>query len=144
MSLLGADQLSAVNVHLSDLIALLDTEIGDAIGVSKQAAQQRWVPGASARFNERARNVVVIAHDRARSRDEERVGSEHLLLGLLGEPTSVAAKILVDWPVRQTRSSTPSRLLPRPSARTRAAISPPRNRSTCGTTTSAPSTSCSA
>ena len=72
------------------------TQIGDAIGVSKQAAQQRWVPANYARFTQRARNVVVLAQESARSRGEEKIGTEHLLVGLIGEREGVAAKVLVE------------------------------------------------
>ncbi len=72
------------------------SQIGEAIGVSKQAAQQRWVPANYARFTQRARNVVVLAQEFARSRDEEKIGTEHLLIGLLREQEGVAARVLVE------------------------------------------------
>ncbi len=52
------------------------TEIGQSMGVTKQAAQKRFVPKEQAdlsansdfsRFTARARNVVVAAHERGRS-----------------------------------------------------------------------------
>ena len=72
------------------------TQIGDAIGVSKQAAQQRWVPANFARFTQRARNVVVLAQESARGRGEDHIGTEHLLIGLLGEPEGVAGQVLIE------------------------------------------------
>ena len=72
------------------------TQIGDAIGVSKQAAQQRWVPANFARFTQRARNVVVLAQESARGRGDAKIGTEHLLIGLLGEPEGVAGKVLIE------------------------------------------------
>jgi hypothetical protein len=71
------------------------TQIGDAIGVSKQAAQQRWVPPIFDRFTDRARHVVVLAQEAARARKHHYIGTEHLLLGLLGEPDGLAGRALV-------------------------------------------------
>jgi hypothetical protein len=73
------------------------TDIGESIGVSKQAAQKRFVPRESAelkpnfdRFTDRARRVVVLARHHARF--SERVGTGHLLMGLLDESGGVGAK----------------------------------------------------
>src|ERR1051326_4128763 len=46
------------------------------------------------RFTERARRVVVLAQDEARELKHEYIGTEHLLLGLLRERESVAARAL--------------------------------------------------
>src|SRR2546423_13970534 len=43
------------------------SQIGDALGVSKQAAQQRRAGAQFDRFTLRARNVVVRAQERARA-----------------------------------------------------------------------------
>src|SRR4051794_11872292 len=83
------------------------TEIGRSMGVSKQAAQKRFVPrpgqgsGADAKmdfgsFTARARNVVVAAQNEARAAANAEIVPEHLLLGLLGDPRGVAARALVD------------------------------------------------
>src|SRR6201991_1738808 len=72
------------------------TEIGQAMGVSKQAAQKRFVPKESgeplsadlrmfARFTPQARTVTIAAHQEASTARNERVGTEHLVLGLLHE-----------------------------------------------------------
>jgi predicted enzyme related to lactoylglutathione lyase len=45
-------------------------------------------------FSERARQVVVFAHDEARGLGHDYVGTEHLLLGLLREGEGVAALVL--------------------------------------------------
>src|SRR5687767_15266238 len=69
-------------------------DIGRSMGVTKQAAQQRFVAKASAgttaldpdgfgRFTPRARNAVIAAHNAARasaSAQNDDVGTEHLLL----------------------------------------------------------------
>jgi hypothetical protein len=76
------------------------TEIGKRMGVTKQAAQKRFVPkGASSdldpeegfgRFTPRARNVVVAAQEEARSAGNAEITPAHLALGLLHEPESLA------------------------------------------------------
>ncbi|WP_433422254.1 Clp protease N-terminal domain-containing protein [Microtetraspora malaysiensis] len=83
------------------------TEIGRSMGVTKQAAQKRFVPKASAepadldpnqgfqRFTPRARNVVVAAHNKAGAAGSEEVRPAHLALGLLSEPEALAAKAIV-------------------------------------------------
>jgi ATP-dependent Clp protease ATP-binding subunit ClpC len=46
------------------------------------------------RFTERARRVVVYAQEEARELSHNYIGTEHLLLGLLREPESVAGRVL--------------------------------------------------
>ena len=81
------------------------TDIGQYMGVSKQAAQKRFVPkktdgpeplegGAWARFTQRARHTIVQAQEEARSAGHDYIGTEHLLLGLLHEPDALAAKAI--------------------------------------------------
>ncbi|MFI1304092.1 Clp protease N-terminal domain-containing protein [Streptomyces sioyaensis] len=71
------------------------TEIGDAIGVSKQAAQQRHTPAAFERFTHLNRHGIVLAQEAARTHKHDSIGTEHLLLGLLGEPRGLAYEVLV-------------------------------------------------
>ncbi len=56
-------------------------------------------------FNEKAIKSVVLAQEEARNTGYNLVGSEHLLLGLLGEGSSIAAKTLANQglTVEQTR-----------------------------------------
>ncbi|WP_421740228.1 Clp protease N-terminal domain-containing protein [Cellulomonas sp.] len=77
------------------------TEIGANMGVTKQAAQKRFVakdpgaPGASQgfeRFTEAARNVVVAAQNRAHTAGNTEITTAHLALGLLAAPDDVAAQ----------------------------------------------------
>ncbi|XVV02012.1 Clp protease N-terminal domain-containing protein [Actinosynnema sp. CA-248983] len=75
------------------------TEIGESIGVTKQAAQKRFVPRESPdlkpnfdRYTDRARRVVVLARHHARF--SERIGTEHLLLGLMDESGGLGAKTI--------------------------------------------------
>jgi ATP-dependent Clp protease ATP-binding subunit ClpA len=46
------------------------------------------------RFTERARHVVVLAQEEARRLQHNYIGTEHILLGLLGEPDGVAYRAL--------------------------------------------------
>jgi ClpA/ClpB-like protein len=83
------------------------TAIGASLGVTKQAAQKRFVPkdpGQPAdldpnqgfgRFTQRARNVVVAAQNEARAAGNDQIGPEHLILGLLTEPEGLAAVAIV-------------------------------------------------
>ncbi|WP_395728795.1 Clp protease N-terminal domain-containing protein [Nakamurella sp.] len=80
------------------------TQIGHSMGVTKQAAQKRFVPkpptldpqqGFDA-FTPRARNVIMAAQDEARTLDDDEVRPAHLVLGLLSEPAALAARALAD------------------------------------------------
>jgi len=71
------------------------SEVGDAIGVSKQAAQQRHAPAAFERFTDLNRHSIVLAQEAARAHKHDFIGTEHLLLGLLGEPRGLAYEVLV-------------------------------------------------
>lgn len=79
-------------------------EIGESIGVSKQAAQQRHNARISGRqstvtferFTGRARNVVTHADTVARELGHTWIGTEHLLLALYSEPEGVAAQVLAE------------------------------------------------
>ena len=46
------------------------------------------------RFTERARRVMVLATEEARSRRHEAVGPEHLLLGILRDDGGLNVKVL--------------------------------------------------
>ncbi|HEX5248124.1 MAG TPA: Clp protease N-terminal domain-containing protein [Gaiellales bacterium] len=46
------------------------------------------------RFTERARQVVVLAQDEARTLKHDYIGTEHILLGLLREEDGLAARVL--------------------------------------------------
>ncbi|MEV8565333.1 Clp protease N-terminal domain-containing protein [Streptomyces sp. NPDC051322] len=79
------------------------TDIGKSMGVTRQAAQKRFVPKTPAegsdldpaqgfsRFTVRARNVVTAAHNEAQAAGNAEIGPEHLTLGLLTEPEGLAA-----------------------------------------------------
>jgi hypothetical protein len=82
------------------------TDIGKSMGVTKQAAQKRFVPKAGdaidldpspgfTRFTPRARNVVVAAQNEARAANNDEIRPEHLALGLLDERDAIAARAIV-------------------------------------------------
>jgi hypothetical protein len=78
------------------------TDIGRSMGVSKQAAQKRFVPrdepmdwGPFSRFTDRAREAVVKARDEAKAAGHGYIGTEHELLGLIDVPAGLAAKALL-------------------------------------------------
>jgi ATP-dependent Clp protease ATP-binding subunit ClpA len=49
------------------------------------------------RFTGRARHVVVLAQEEARLLNHNYIGTEHVLLGLLGEPESVGGTVLTSF-----------------------------------------------
>ena len=49
------------------------------------------------RFTNRARHVVVLAQEEARRLNHNYIGTEHILLGLLGEPEGVAGRALAGF-----------------------------------------------
>jgi ATP-dependent Clp protease ATP-binding subunit ClpA len=73
------------------------------MGVTKQAAQKRFVPKdpgqmpdldanqGFTRFTPRARNVVIAAQNEARAAGHDQIVPGHLVLGLLSEPDGVGA-----------------------------------------------------
>ncbi|WP_405935941.1 ATP-dependent Clp protease ATP-binding subunit [Streptomyces sp. NBC_00726] len=82
------------------------TDIGKSMGVTRQAAQKRFVakdPGEGTaldpsqgfgRFTQRAKNVVMAAQNEARAAGNPEIGTEHLVLGLLSEPEALAAAFI--------------------------------------------------
>jgi ATP-dependent Clp protease ATP-binding subunit ClpA len=49
------------------------------------------------RFTNKARHVVVLSQEEARRLSHNYIGTEHILLGLLGEPDGVAYKVLATF-----------------------------------------------
>lgn len=79
------------------------TDIGASMGVSKQAAQKRFVAKPDAdldpsqgfsRYTQRARNVIVAAESEARTAGSTQIDTEHLVLGLVGDTESFAARAI--------------------------------------------------
>ncbi|MCX4832125.1 ATP-dependent Clp protease ATP-binding subunit [Streptomyces sp. NBC_00006] len=81
------------------------TDIGKSMGVTRQAAQKRFVPKGDEkpidpnegfnRYTVRARNVVVGAQNEARAANNANITPAHLALGLLKEPEALAAKAIL-------------------------------------------------
>jgi len=83
------------------------TDIGRSMGVTKQAAQKRFVPRASdqgsdldpsqgfGRFTPRARNVVMAAQNEATAAHNNQISPEHVVLGLLSEPEGLGARAII-------------------------------------------------
>src|SRR5437899_7284960 len=61
------DQLVDHYVHAARAAGASWSQIGEALGVSKQAAQQRRADSQFERFTGRARHVVVLAEGHART-----------------------------------------------------------------------------
>jgi hypothetical protein len=80
------------------------SEIGRSMGVTKQAAQKRFVAKGEApdldpaegfsRFTPRARNVVMAAQNEARAAGNATITPAHLVLGLLSDPEGLGAKAI--------------------------------------------------
>lgn len=85
------------------------TEIGASMGVSKQAAQKRFVPKPAGdpaaemdpnagfgKFTPRARTVVVAAQEAASITGGAEISLGHLVLGLLSEADGLAGQLIVE------------------------------------------------
>jgi len=81
------------------------SEIGKSMGVTKQAAQKRFVqkagepqkldPGKGfSQFTARARNVVMASQNEARAAGNPEISPEHLVLGLLAEPDAIGTRAI--------------------------------------------------
>jgi len=105
------------------------TDIGKSMGVTKQAAQKRFVPRAEAsaidpdqgfgRFTPRARNAVVVAQNAAHDAANSEITPDHLLLGVLSDPAALATVLLQrqDVDAEALRASVaPSKEAPSPDA----------------------------
>jgi Clp amino terminal domain, pathogenicity island component len=100
-----ADHLIGHFVDQARKVGATWTDIGRSMGVSKQAAQKRFVrkptdarelldAGPFTRFTDRARRVLVASQEEARAAGHDYIGTEHLVLGLLSEPEALAGRAL--------------------------------------------------
>jgi hypothetical protein len=81
------------------------TDIGRSMGVSKQAAQKRFVPKGEAtdldasqgfsRYTPRARQVIVGAQEEARNRGNSQISVAHLVIALVADRESLAGRAIV-------------------------------------------------
>src|SRR5256886_3022999 len=100
-------------------------EIGAALGVTKQGAQQRFVdrdaaPAAAddhllVRYTDRARVSVARAREEALEMGHTYVGTEHLLLGVLADPAAISVRVLAELgiPADQLRQAVIEAAVPR-------------------------------
>ena len=83
------------------------TDIGKSMGVTKQAAQKRFVPKIAnlnavdldpgqgfSRFTPRALNAIVAAQNAAHAAGNAEITPHDLLLGLLNDPAALATPLL--------------------------------------------------
>jgi hypothetical protein len=86
------------------------SEIGECLGVSKQAAQKRFVTkrarGLFTRFSDEARSIVMSAQELARTAGADHIGTEHLVLAMIADDGSTAFRALdsVGASIEQVRS----------------------------------------
>nr|WP_296773918.1 Clp protease N-terminal domain-containing protein [Rhodococcus sp. (in: high G+C Gram-positive bacteria)] len=81
------------------------TDIGRSMGVSKQAAQKRFVAKGSEspmdpsegfkRFTPRAKNVMVGSQNEAHAARNAEITPAHLVLGMLGDTESLGSKLVL-------------------------------------------------
>jgi Clp amino terminal domain, pathogenicity island component len=79
------------------------TEIGRSMGVTKQAAQKRFVDrswgdpyaGKFASFTDRARRAIMAAQEEARKAGNTHVGTEHVVLGILHQHPNIATRAIL-------------------------------------------------
>ncbi|MFF3840375.1 Clp protease N-terminal domain-containing protein [Streptomyces sp. NPDC001930] len=102
------------------------TDIGRSMGVTRQAAQKRFVPkgpdaaqmdpnAGFSRFTPRARKVVVASQEEARTASHAEIVPGHLVLGLLADPEALAMRWLAghDVTVEAVRDAVTPTLPPR-------------------------------
>lgn len=77
------------------------TDIGRSMGVSKQAAQKRFVPKEKLdasqgfnRFSDQARAAIVASMAQAKNHGNVEITPAHLVLGLLEQPESLAVRAI--------------------------------------------------
>src|SRR5450631_447070 len=113
-AVIAADQLGDVADHL--IGHFVDqarrsgaswTDIGRSMGVTKQAAQKRFVPKPAGeasdldpsqgfgRFTVPARSVVMAAQNEARAAHNDAITPGHLVLGLLSQPDALATESIL-------------------------------------------------
>jgi hypothetical protein len=90
------------------------SEVGAALGVSKQAAQQRFPAGGPLTswpegVTQTVRAAMLTAQDESRELGHNYVRNEHLLLGLLAQTDGIAADVLAGLGVTRTAIITRTR-----------------------------------
>jgi hypothetical protein len=98
------------------------TEIGQSMGVTKQAAQKRFTASSGeglgvsqfARFSPRARAATAASQQQAQQLGHAEIAPGHILLGLLTQPEGIAAKAIVSLgsPLDDVRAKVTEKLGP--------------------------------
>ncbi|SEH01592.1 Clp amino terminal domain-containing protein, pathogenicity island component [Nonomuraea solani] len=101
------DRLLGYLVELARADGCSWSDIGDHLGISRQAAQQRYGrrwssltvadlarSGAFERYTGRARQTLERAEAHARRLGQPAIGAGHLLLGILDDPATLAVKAI--------------------------------------------------
>ena len=108
-----SDELIGYFVDLARESGASWAEIGGSLGVSKQAAQKRFVLGAGrggrglfTRFATQAREIVTHAVSHATRAGHYEIGTGHLVLGIIDHPDSIAARAMVGLGVSLDRART--------------------------------------
>ena len=101
-----ADALVTYFVDRCRRSGLTWAEIGSHLGVTRQAAQQRFVDSVGdgvtfERFTMRAREALEQAQTAAESLQHNYIGTEHELLGLFDVPGALAGRVLLDLGVQR-------------------------------------------
>ena len=101
-----ADQLITYFVNEARDAGLSWTQIGERMGVTKQAARKRFVPRdipdepsvlrerIYGRYTGPAKHVIALAQSQAKAHHHHYIGPEHILLGVCGEPEGTGARII--------------------------------------------------
>ena len=96
-----ADELIGYFVDMSRTAGASWADVGQSIGVTKQAAQKRFVRpsprrarGLFTRFAPEARRVVVEAQETAVETGSAEIGTAHILLAVMGDEGGVGPRII--------------------------------------------------
>ncbi len=118
-----ADQVVGYFVDQARRSGISWAEIGKSMGVTRQAAQKRFVPRERpergpgqdlSRFTTRARSVLTVAHALAGEAGNAQVSPVHIAEGLPAEPNSLAVRLIdaQDIPLDEIRDALASQLPP--------------------------------
>ena len=101
-----ADQLITYFVNEARDAGLSWTQIGERMGVTKQAARKKFVPRdlpaepsvlrerIYGRYTGPARHVIILAQAQAKERRHPCIGTEHILLAICNEPAGTGTRII--------------------------------------------------
>lgn len=91
----GLRGANALDMMLQKSGATLQSKVAASTFRKRGKKQQRMAPRAMfERFTEKAIKVIMLAQEEARRLGHNFVGTEQILLGLIGEGTGIAAKVL--------------------------------------------------